>query len=305
MKDAGKLGVSAKPGKVMDMKDAGVKAKVQGAFGADPKLGPGGFEGDKGLLGKEDLKGMGGPGGMSGKDMVDDMLGGKDKGEGKFGSGPSGTSAGASGAGLGKKDQKAGDAAFGGGKKDGKSDGKSDGGYGGFGGKKDTADSGKKDSGKDTGKKDSGKDSGKKDSGGKKDSAGKKDSSTESKDTAEKDKGDKDKSGGDPIGPDPGPDGWDSAGSDPLGLNPQNRNREQSNMPDMGAVGVNQGEGDRAGSSTSSVDPQVSIDARINPDNPDQTYETRQEGPGMLEQLQTYGVDPPAEGAGAMEEPPR
>lgn len=128
---------------------------------------------------------------------------------------------------------------------------------------------------------------------------------TDSSDSTKKDKADgaddggkdkekKESTGmGGPGGGDPTP--WDDQGrgSDPLGLRQQ---RERDKMPSGAEVGIDHGEGDRGGGSSS--DPELSRDARINPGIDGQMdYEVRQEGPSLLWQLQHYGVDPPERGA--------
>jgi len=233
-------------------------------------------------------------------------MGGKALGEEVFGAGkdgqynPKGALGGDKdyGTGFGDKGgKKAGQGLFG--EKDDKGSGagagKKPGGSARFYGDKDKDDKGK--TGSYAGKCDKKDQDGKKDQGGdkddKSDSGGKKDDTDTAKDkTDDKEKDKKEDRGGGGIGPDPGPEGYESAGADPLGLNPQTRLRERSGAPDMSAVGVDRGEGDRAGSSGSNVSTVDGRNARINPGAPEETHETHDSGPSLIWKMQTYGVDP-------------
>ncbi|RQW89834.1 MAG: hypothetical protein EHM79_02385 [Geobacter sp.] len=294
-------GTLSTPGKIKDEKktfDAGPKSDGFGYAGG--KLG------DKrlsGMEGMKDMKGIpGGPGDPGGKALGKEAFG-DDKG-GKFD--PLGQSGGGYDQGLGNKgDKKLGqDGLF------GKKDDKGSGYGGGRGGKKDTT------GGFGKGNQDKKDSSGKKEtSSDKKDDSGKKDTSESKNDDSGKssDKGDdgkekeKEQASGGGIGPDPGVDNQGGQNNDPLGFNPQNRNRERGNAPDTGAVGVNSGEGDRAGAGSSNVDTGASIGARSNPGMNDDQYQMRQEGMSQIEQLGTYGVDPADTGmqSGMRNAPPR
>lgn len=288
------------PGQIKNEKKAYEGGAKSSAFGLH-----GGKVDNKGLRDMKDMPG--------GKALGNEAIGG-DKG-GKFN--PPGRSGGGSSQGLGNNgEKKFGDPL---GKKNDKTTGYGKGGggkkgaTGGFG----TGDQGKKGS---SGKKDTSSDkkgsSGEKDtSSDKKGSSGKKDTSGSKKDDSGKDSGttndnkekDKKKSGsGGGVGPDPGVDGESGGNNDPLGVHPR-RNGKRGNAPDPGAVGVDPGEGDRAGAGRSDGNPSERTNARINPGKTDNQHQTRQEGMNLIEKLGTYGVDPMNAGRqdGRQNAPPR